>query len=102
MLPWILVVFALCFYIIVLPDYGWGKYYDFYKIFVSYQVVTGLIFTAALFWLARAALKTEKKSSLTAQDVAVLTFLMAVLLAGFVGFIRGNQSKYIYKPYVTQ
>ncbi|KPL16656.1 MAG: hypothetical protein AMJ92_12620 [candidate division Zixibacteria bacterium SM23_81] len=90
-------LFLVCFYIIVLPGYGWGRRYAFYKIFVSYPVVTALIFAAALFWLARTALRSERTNRFAAQDFAVLIFLSVIIISAFIGFINGHQTRYVLK-----
>jgi O-antigen ligase len=92
-------VFLLSFYLIVFPDYGWGKNYPFFKFFVSYQVVTAFIFIAVLFWLARNALKDSHTINISAQDIAISVFLFSVLLSAFIGFLNGHQTKYIYKEF---
>ncbi len=92
-------IFLVCFYIIVLPDYGWGKHYPFFKIFVSYQVVTALIFMAVLFWWAKTALHRKGIMHLTALDKTVLAFLLVILLSAFIGFLKGHPTKYIYKEF---
>ena len=90
-------LFLLCFYIIVLPGHGWGRRYAFYKIFVSYPVVTALIFVAALFWLARTALRSERTNRFAAQDFAVVIFLSLIIISALIGFINGHQTKHVFK-----
>ena len=90
-------LFFTSFYIVIFPAYGWGRYYPFFKVFVSYPVLVALIVLAVLFWMASIALRIPTRVRMTAQDIAALIFLFLVVIATFIGLVNGHQTKHVAK-----